>query len=189
MALCLHLDWTLFHFINGSLSNPLFDAVLPWCREPLFWVPLYLFIASFALLNFGRNGGWLVLALVCCVGVTDLTSNHAFKKRFKRLRPCNDPALAETVRLRLPSCGGGYSFTSSHAANHFAAAVFLIGFLGPWKRWAKPALLGWAALVAFAQVYVGVHFPSDILGGALLGTAIGYAARRYFYRIGLSFQR
>lgn len=171
------LDWLLFHFINDTLSNSVFDAVLPWCREQWIWAPFYVFIVSFALLNWGKKGGWVIVGLICCVGLTDLTSNYAFKKRFKRLRPCNDPVLAETVRLRLPACGGGYSFTSSHAANHFAVAVFLIGFLGPLKRWAKPALLGWATLVAFAQVYVGVHFPFDVLCGALLGTAIGYGIR------------
>lgn len=171
-------DLSLFHVINSGLGNPLFDALLPWCREKLFWAPFYLFILAFLSLNFGKKGIWVALGMVCCVGLSDFSSNHLFKKRVQRLRPCNDPAVAATVQLRLPACGSGYSFTSAHAANHFAAAVFLIGFLGPLARWVRPALLTWAGTIALAQVYVGVHYPSDVLAGGLWGAAMGWWALR-----------
>jgi membrane-associated phospholipid phosphatase len=94
------------------------------------------------------------------------------KPTIQRVRPCNQVDMQKTVVLRV-HCGGGYSFTSSHATNHFALAVFLIFAIGRhFRRIAIPLLL-WAASIAYGQVYVGVHFPLDILGGALLGTMIG----------------
>jgi len=168
-----HWDAALFQFINGSLSNPVFDALLPWFREKWFWMPVYIFIAAFALLNF-RGRGWIVLlGLVLAAGLADFTSSTLVKKNVKRLRPCNDIEMADQLHLRVP-CGGGYSFTSSHAANHFAAAVFLIGVFGGLARWLRPVALTWAGLIAFSQVYVGVHYPGDVLFGAALGSIIGW---------------
>jgi undecaprenyl-diphosphatase len=166
-------DAALFQFVNSGLENPFFDAVLPLFREKWFWAPLYLFVGTFSWLNFGKKGWLVVLGLIFSVGLSDVTSSRLVKKNIQRLRPCNDPTMMERVRLRAP-CGAGYSFTSSHAANHFAAAVFIIGVFGRLARWVKPAALGWATAVAFSQVYVGVHYPGDVLGGALLGAAIGW---------------
>ncbi|GAB4494108.1 MAG: lipid A 4'-phosphatase [Saprospiraceae bacterium] len=176
------LDAAIFHFVNGCLSNPLFDAVLPFFRERWFWAPLYLFVAAFSWLNFGKKGWIIMLGLVVAVGLADFTSSTLIKKNVQRLRPCNDPVLAKTVTLRT-SCGSGYSFTSSHAANHFAAAVFLIGVFGHLARWIRPAALGWAAAIAFSQVYVGVHYPGDVICGALLGAAIGWGVRTRFKKL------
>lgn len=166
-------DTDLFRFINGSLSNGLFDALLPLCREKWFWAPLYLFIGAFTLLNFPKRGWVILFGLVLVVVLSDGISSELVKKNIRRLRPCNDPTLAATVRLRT-HCGSGYSFTSSHAANHFAVAVFLIGVFGRLHRRLRPAVLFWAGLIAFSQVYVGVHYPGDVLGGALLGMLIGW---------------
>lgn len=166
-------DASVFHFINGTLSNPVFDALLPWCRERFFWAPVYLFVTAFALLNFGRRGAFVILGLVLAVGLTDFTSSTLIKKNVQRLRPCNNPEMAATMQQRVP-CGGGYSFTSSHAANHFAAAVFLIGMFGGLARWLRPLGITWAAIIAFSQVYVGVHYPGDVLCGALIGTVLGW---------------
>ena len=86
----------------------------------------------------------------------------------KRLRPCNDTAINSIVKTRI-SCGTGYSMPSSHAANHFAISVYLILIF--YKRWKYiiPLTLLWAASIGFAQIYVGVHYPLDILAGAVLG--------------------
>jgi len=168
-----HWDAFLFQCINGSLSNPLFDALLPWFREKWFWMPAYLFVAAFALINFRKRGWVILLGLVLSAGLSDFTSSTLVKKNVQRLRPCNDPAMAASIQLRVP-CGGGYSFTSSHAANHFAVAVFLIGVFGGFVRWLRPVTLIWAGSIAFSQVYVGVHYPGDVLLGAALGAAIGW---------------
>lgn len=167
-------DGIVFQWINGGLGNAVFDAVLPWFRERWFWAPLYIFMVSFCLLNFGRKGRVIVLGLVLSVGLADFTSSTLVKKNVQRLRPCNDPALTETVHLRVSSCGSGYSFTSSHAANHFAVAVFFIGIFGARWRRLRPAALLWAGAIAFSQVYVGVHYPGDVVCGAILGAGAGW---------------
>ena len=88
--------------------------------------------------------------------------------------------MVDNVHFRV-SCGGGYSFPSSHAANHFALAVFLIGIFGFAGQWQQKALLAWAGLIAFSQVYVGVHYPLDVICGAILGVLAGYLSL-YFWR-------
>lgn len=174
MEFFFYIDRQLFLFINQGLSNPLFDALLPWVREKWIWAPLYLFVAAFAGINFGAKKGWIiVLGLVLSAGLADYLSSDLIKKNIQRLRPCNDPAFSEQVHLRLPACGSGYSFTSSHAANHFAVSFFIIGVFGWIRRWVMPAALVWASAIALSQVYVGVHYPVDVIGGALLGMIIG----------------
>lgn len=168
-----HWDVSLFQLINGSLSNPIFDALLPWFREKWFWMPLYLFIVAFAGLNFKGRGWVIVVGMVLAASLSDFTSSTLVKKKVQRLRPCNDPEMVDKIQRRVP-CGGGYSFTSSHAANHFAVAVFLILMFGNLAPWLKPAALSWAALIAFSQVYVGVHYPGDVFFGAILGSILGW---------------
>src|SRR5690606_32660371 len=116
---------------------------------------------------------FLIVSLLMTFGIADYTSSSILKPTFERLRPCNDPSIHSEVNT-LIACGSGFSLPSSHATNHFAIAFFLITvFYCKWKPIAPLAFL-WAATVSFAQVYSGVHYPADILLGAILGTCIGY---------------
>ena len=99
-----------------------------------------------------------------------------------RLRPCNDPINALHGRL-LVECGSGYSFPSSHATNHFGMSLFLYFTFGSFFKWIKPVVILWAALVAYAQVYVGVHYPIDVVTGACIGSIIGYIVARLFNKL------
>ncbi len=168
-------DATLFQWINSGWSNPVFDVLLPLFRERLFWAPLYLFLGAFLILNFGGRSWLMILAVGLAVGLADFTSSTLIKKNVQRVRPCNDPAMVVEMRV---SCGSGYSFTSSHAANHFAVAVFVSMLLGKTHRLVRPLVLAWAGLIALSQVYVGVHYPLDVLCGGLLGAVIGWWAFR-----------
>lgn len=169
-----NLDRQLFTLINGRMSNSFLDSILPYCRSPVFWVPLYLFMLVFVLMNFGIKGLWWCIFFICTVALTDLTGNYVFKQGFERLRPCNDPELSSQLRLLVEHCGTGYSFVSNHAANHFGMAVFVIMTFGnQFKKWVWLALV-WAFIVGYAQVYIGVHYPFDIVAGALMGAGWAY---------------
>ncbi len=167
------LDQTIFFFINQDLSNSFFDWLMPLLRNRYFWTPLYLFMVIFFVRNFGRQG-WLILVFMgLTFGFTDYFSSSILKPAFERLRPCNDPIVKADVN-NLISCGTGFSLPSSHAANHFALAVFLITiFYTKWKP-ILPAAILWAFSISFAQVYVGVHYPFDVTFGGIIGGMIGY---------------
>jgi len=173
-------DKWLFQKINGQWTNPLFDSVFPFLRQSNVWMPLYLFLFVFVVLNFKKNSWWWVIFFVCTVALTDLTGTNVFKHSFERLRPCRDPAFASSVRLIIKECAGGSSFISNHAANHFGMAVFfIITFRKILGKWVWLTLL-WAILISYAQVYVGVHYPSDVLVGAILGLIFGCITGVFF---------
>lgn len=109
-----------------------------------------------------------------------MIGTYGLKHVVMRDRPCRDIDMYEHVRLVLKECGGGYGFVSNHAANHFGMAVFFfITFRQRFRKWALVGL-GWAGLIAFAQVYIGVHFPLDVICGGLLGLTIGWGTGTFF---------
>jgi undecaprenyl-diphosphatase len=175
-------DRNAFLTINGNWANPFFDAVMPFLRQSSHWIPLYTFLLFFMLINFGKKGAWWCLFFLVTVALCDMTGNHFFKKGIERLRPCNDPALAESVRLVIRKCAGGYSFISNHAANHFGMAAFFFVTFRHVSGLAAWAGIFWAVSIAFAQVYVGVHFPLDVISGGLLGLSFGAITGQFFNR-------
>ena len=114
----------------------------------------------------------VLLSAGITVLLTDQIASNIIKPAVHRLRPCNDPIMLPHIHLMV-DCGTGFSFVSSHASNHFGIAVFLILILRKRFSWITPVALFWATLICFAQVYVGLHYPFDIIGGALLGVMIG----------------
>lgn len=173
-------DHALFEKINAGWTNPFFDWLMPWVRVSLNWAPLYLFLLVFVLVNFKVKGLWWAVFFLATVALTDMTGTYAIKHVVERIRPCNNPEVLQHIRLLARQCAGGYSFISNHAANHFGmAAFFLISFRHVLGRWAWIAI-GWAALISYAQVYVGVHYPADVLAGAALGIVMGISTGSLF---------
>ncbi len=176
------IDQALFHQINGVWHNALLDKILPWTRHSNNWVPLYVILLLWMGYQIGwKTWKWLLFALIN-VGVTDQVSSSIFKRLFHRLRPCNDPALLGKTRLLLEHCSGGFSFTSSHAANHFGLAMFIFITWGIAPQQFTKYFFIWAAIIAYAQVYVGVHYPMDIVGGTIIGLFSGYVMAKLYLK-------
>ena len=175
----IQLDVQLLEWVHAHMHSSWSDAIVPYLRNRFVWIPLYVFIIAFMLFNFRTKGAIWVLALLFVVGLVDQTSSKFIKYSVKRLRPCHTEQVQENLDMLVP-CGGLYSFTSSHAANHFGMSFFIFFTLGRVFKKIKWPVLIWAALVSFAQVYVGVHYPLDILGGALVGFVIGGTLAWYF---------
>ena len=181
MKSILEWDRSLFKLINSQLHNPAMDWLMPLLRNSPVWAPLYLFLILFAFFNFGKKAWWWVLLGAITVIVSNYVSSNLIKENIYRLRPCNDPSIATWARVLVGYRPQSSSFTSSHAANHFALATFLYYTLKPYfnNRIASLFFL-WAFMIAYAQVYVGVHYPLDITAGAIIGILIGYLSGRSF---------
>lgn len=175
----LHYDRIAWYYLNTQWHNAFLDFVMPFLRNQWFWAPLYLFLAIFMPRTFGKYGWLWCAGFIITFGLSDQLSAHLLKPIFNRIRPCNDPVLSSLVHCIVP-CGSGKSFPSSHAANHFALAVFSAKTLSHMYRGVWAAGLLWAASVAYAQVYVGVHFPLDVTAGGLLGAGVGWCTASFF---------
>lgn len=157
------------------------DAVLPFLREPFVWAPLYLFLGLFVTINYGWKGLFWIIFFLLCFALADQGSGW-IKGAIGRIRPCRDPIVAHYVRVLVVYCPMSGSFTSNHAANHFALGTFcFITLKSAFRRYAWLFLL-WAAVISYAQVYVGVHYPLDVAGGAALGILIGLLSGGFFQR-------
>lgn len=178
------LDSLLFVGVNQTLSNPLTDFLMPlitndWLLRIGFALALVIF-----LWRGSPRWRWAALGSVLALALADQLASSVFKPYFERIRPCQAPVLFENLRL-LVNCGAGKSFPSSHAANAFAVSSFFIWISRrdaclKYMRW---GLLSAATLVALSRVFVGVHYPADIIAGAALGSmcgvAIGLMVARY----------
>jgi membrane-associated phospholipid phosphatase len=177
----LRWDYKLFFHINNQWHNSFTDQVFPWLREPMIWAPLYMFLLIFVLLNFRLRGFWWIAFFLITFGMSDQLGSH-IKDAVNRLRPCRDPLMQHFVRVMVNYCPGSGSFVSNHAANHFALATFcFLTFKHLSKGWAS-LFYFWAFIISYAQVYVGVHYPSDVIGGALLGIILGLLSGGFFQR-------
>lgn len=162
------IDHILFQYINQGMANPVLDFLCPLARNKYTWLPFYIAGVSYILYKYR----WKGFAMLAFAGLTILLSDqlsNLIKSTFHRLRPC---LVEHTVRLLVAHCSDTYSFTSNHATNHFAIAVFL-SLLFKQLKWFTLLLLFWATLISFSQVYVGLHYPADVAGGALVGLLVG----------------
>jgi len=176
-------DRHLFHFINHDLGNPFFDWLMPILRNARTWIPLYIIVVGLCIWKYKKQGVIIIVLMALSAGIADFTSAHFYKKEVHRLRPCNDPEIAATVVLRVNGCGTGFSFPSTHATDHFAMAIFMAFVLYKRWRWIWLWAILWAGLICFAQVYVGVHFPIDVIVGALYGAFVGWLMSLLFKRL------
>ena len=157
-------DVWLFYLINHGTSNPVFDLVMPFISEVRYFYIPYALLFLVLLWKGGAAGRWCALALAATVAITDPLNSRVIKEAVARVRPCR---TLPDVRTLAP-CGEGKSFPSSHAANNLAAAVGIVFYF---RRWWWVAF-GCAVAVAFSRVYLGVHYPADVIGGGVEGALI-----------------
>ncbi|MEZ7889450.1 MAG: phosphatase PAP2 family protein [Cloacibacterium sp.] len=153
-------------FLN-NLGSSTFDPFWILVSEKWFWIPLYVIFLYFLYKNFNKKSLFYILLFVA-LGITasDQIAN-IFKFGFERLRPCHDPSLEGL--LREVKCGGKFGFYSAHSSNSFFVATYLTMLLGKKIKQLPYFLFVWAAIVAYSRVYLGMHFPGDIIIGAIMG--------------------
>jgi undecaprenyl-diphosphatase len=168
----IELDRTLFLALN-ELHAPWLDPVMYWVSDTAIWLPLYAFLL-YHVVKLPRSRA--VVAVLCiAAGITmaDQLSSKLIRPRVQRPRPTRDLQISSQVHTVNEYRGGQFGFPSSHAANTFCVAVLLTLILR--QRWLL-LLFAWAAVVSYSRIYLGVHYPGDILAGALLGSACGLIA-------------
>jgi len=163
------VDQKIFLFLN-SLHCPFMDNIMWQISGRFLWVPLYLAIIYFFIRERKRNVWVTLIAIAVMILLSDQLANLV-KDTVQRFRPSHNPLITGLVNIVKDYRGGDYGFVSNHAANSFAVAAFVSMFFA--RRWITIAMFSWAALVSYSRIYLGVHYPFDILGGAFLGYLIG----------------
>ncbi|GHB24118.1 phosphatase PAP2 family protein [Mongoliitalea lutea] len=167
------LDESLLLFFNG-LHHPFMDPIMYTATQTWPWVPMYAFLLYLIWKTHGMQGWWTLIGIFLAVLFADQFTSSFMKPFFGRLRPCQNPDLAEVLHT-YRTCGGKFGFASSHAANSFAVATLLWQLIGkkyPAVKW----LFAWAVFFSYTRVYLGVHYPGDIIVGGIVGACCGYLA-------------
>lgn len=178
MEQIIEWDKKLLLWIN-SFHVGWLDPIMLQVTKTEFWIPLYLFLIYLIFRKY-NNRAWLVLAGVAlAVLLADQITSSLMKPFFQRLRPSQEPTLAGLVHLANDYKGGLYGFASSHAANTFAVALFIWLLFKNTYRWIFLVFI-WAAVMTYTRLYLGVHYPGDILVGGLIGLLSGWAGYRFY---------
>ena len=180
-----HIDRQLFVFLNG-LHSPVMDTVMSWLTMGLLWLPLYLLILYLVIRQYRWRTLWVFVFAALLITASDQIS-VVVKESVLRLRPSQDATLC-CVHIVNGYKGGLYGFYSSHASNTMGIAVLLIFVLGRRYRFMGPVVILWAVIMSYTRIYLGVHYPGDILAGwivgCILGTLFGLACRKVLTRDG-----
>lgn len=168
----VELDHQLFFFLNG-MHHPWLDTLMTSFSNTYLWIPLYAWILFQVYKKYGK-GTWLIL--FCTAGLIFFSDQTAlvFKYLVQRYRPTHNPTFGQLVHTVHDYRGGSYGFFSSHASNAFALIMFVILLLKPSTKYFKLILISYACLTSYSRIYLGVHYPSDVIVGALCGLGLGF---------------
>lgn len=167
-----NIDTELFLFLNG-LHIYWLDPVMTFISGEITWAPFYIILLYLVIKKYKKQSIIIIIGIILLVLCSDQVSSSIFKPIFERPRPCHNETIKDLVYLPNGHCGGAYGFISSHACNTFALAAYLTLLLR--KHYSKIAwvMFTWATLVAYSRIYMGVHYPGDVIVGAAVGALIG----------------
>ena len=167
------IDEALLIWLNG-FHSPTADQFMVFMSAKLVWIPLYLGLIGYWIWLFRKKSIIIILGVILTVGAADFITSGIMKPTFKRLRPCREAHLSELVHT-VKKCGGKYGYASSHAANTAALAMAFLLFAPKRHRYLSWALLLWALTVAYSRIYLGVHYPGDVITGIIIGYGLAFA--------------
>jgi undecaprenyl-diphosphatase len=177
----IELDTELLLYLNSYHADWL-DPIMLTITETFFWLPLYLFLLYLVFRVYGKNS-WVVLASIAVtIVLTDQITSGFMKPYFARLRPSNEPSLIGLVHLVNGYKGGHFGFASSHAANTLGTAMFFWLLFRDTKKWIV-WLFPWAIIMTYTRIYLGVHYPGDIIVGGTIGLICGWIGYRVYLKL------
>jgi undecaprenyl-diphosphatase len=149
-----------------------------YSTNTITWIPFYIILIFSIFKKYSWQVSLFILLLIALlISASDQGSVHLFKDVFERLRPCHNQEIVGLVHQVNGKCGGQYGFISSHASNTFAVAIFISLLFR--KKWVWYGIISWATFISYTRIYLGVHYPGDILAGALWGSLLAF----FFYQI------
>ena len=173
-----HIDTELFLFLNG-IHNEFLDSFMYGITNKFIWIPLYLFIIILTVHDQKKESIWIILGVIILISLSDLIVSGMMKPYFERLRPSRDPDLEGLVHVVNEYRGGSFGFASGHAATSFCLATFIWLALRKQRPWIW-ILFIWSVVFSYSRIYLGVHYPADILVGALIGYSLALIGYRVY---------
>lgn len=178
----IELDKEALLFFN-SFHTAWLDPIMFWITKTFFWLPLYGFLLFLVIKHFKKDSWIVLIGIAITILLADQITSSFMKPFFARLRPSREPSLQGLVYLVNGYTGGKYGFASSHAANTFATALFFWLLFKDRYRWLW-VLFVWAVVMTYSRIYLGVHYPGDIVVGMLIGFGAaftGYKIQRWIW--------